>query len=310
MVGSARRRRAPAWLRHPLAVAAQPGQGRRGRSATPHALARHRVPVRRRTVVVAAHGDDRVEAVTVVRLGPRRPGGPGQRATGRGRPGRGRLGLHPAARAAARPRLRARTRRGRHAGRARSTTTSGRRSTGCSSRARRAASAVPRWRCSRARSPGVGGGRRHRAGRVAPTSSRLPGRSPRRCTTRTRCRTRWTDRVTDDTLVCRCEEVTAGAAARGRRRARRRQRPRSQAAHPGRDGLVPGPGVRLRRRVPGRGPDRRTPERPAAGAPGRGPARPRLAGRRRLTGVRTRRPAPRPPRRRPRRTRCRRGRPA
>ena len=55
------------WLRHLGAVAASAdklGEGVRYAAA----LARHRVPVRRRTMVVAAHGDDRVEAVTTVRL--------------------------------------------------------------------------------------------------------------------------------------------------------------------------------------------------------------------------------------------------
>ncbi|MEV6313965.1 FAD/NAD(P)-binding oxidoreductase [Streptomyces sp. NPDC051776] len=57
------------WLRSPLAAL------RDGRSKLPelaaHAarLARHRVPYRTRTAVVAAHGRDRVESVTLARLG-------------------------------------------------------------------------------------------------------------------------------------------------------------------------------------------------------------------------------------------------
>ena len=64
------------WLRHPGALfsnAAKLEEGA-GYAAT---RARHRVPVRPRTMVVAAHGSDRVEAVTIVRLdrhGRRRPG--------------------------------------------------------------------------------------------------------------------------------------------------------------------------------------------------------------------------------------------
>ncbi|MGK5630522.1 FAD-dependent oxidoreductase [Streptomyces sp. URMC 123] len=65
------------WLRSPLSVL------RDGRDKLPEAaghavlLARHRIPYRTRTAVVAAHGTDRVEAVTVARLDARwriRPG--------------------------------------------------------------------------------------------------------------------------------------------------------------------------------------------------------------------------------------------
>ncbi|MBX9391354.1 NAD(P)/FAD-dependent oxidoreductase [Streptomonospora nanhaiensis] len=55
------------WLRHPGGVLA--GSGKLGELAS-HlaALARHRVPYRPRTTVVAAHGTDAVEAATTVRL--------------------------------------------------------------------------------------------------------------------------------------------------------------------------------------------------------------------------------------------------
>lgn len=55
------------WLRHLGAVAANPtkvGEGARYAAV----LARHHVPLRVRTMVVAAHGADRVEAVTTMRL--------------------------------------------------------------------------------------------------------------------------------------------------------------------------------------------------------------------------------------------------
>lgn len=57
------------WLRHLPAVARAPGKLTEGARylAT---LARHRVPFRTRTAVVAAHGAEQVEAVTVVRLNP------------------------------------------------------------------------------------------------------------------------------------------------------------------------------------------------------------------------------------------------
>ncbi len=57
------------WVRHPLAVARNPGTVALGLGLA-RALARHRIPVRRRSVVVAAHGDDAVTAVTVGRLRP------------------------------------------------------------------------------------------------------------------------------------------------------------------------------------------------------------------------------------------------
>jgi NADPH-dependent 2,4-dienoyl-CoA reductase/sulfur reductase-like enzyme len=58
-----------AWLHHPSALAA-------GRTKLPEAavylaaLARHRVPVLRRSAVVAAHGDRRLRSVSVARLNP------------------------------------------------------------------------------------------------------------------------------------------------------------------------------------------------------------------------------------------------
>jgi D-hydroxyproline dehydrogenase subunit alpha len=55
------------WLRHLPALAGQPGKLGEA-SAYALALARHRVPVRHRSVVVAAHGTDQLEAVTVGRL--------------------------------------------------------------------------------------------------------------------------------------------------------------------------------------------------------------------------------------------------
>ncbi|GGJ78397.1 pyridine nucleotide-disulfide oxidoreductase [Pilimelia anulata] len=55
------------WLRHPAAIDA----GRLAELARYAAvLRRHRVPWRRRTAVVAAHGDGRVTAVTLARLNP------------------------------------------------------------------------------------------------------------------------------------------------------------------------------------------------------------------------------------------------
>lgn len=58
-----------AWLRRPAGVIA--GRGRFGELAGYAALlARHRIPYRRRSAVVAAHGTDRVEAVTTARLDP------------------------------------------------------------------------------------------------------------------------------------------------------------------------------------------------------------------------------------------------
>lgn len=65
-----------AWLRHPQAMAAAPAKLGEG-LAYARTLLRHRIPVRVRTAVVAAHGTDRVEAVTVARLD----------AAGRVRPG-------------------------------------------------------------------------------------------------------------------------------------------------------------------------------------------------------------------------------
>lgn len=55
------------WLRHPRALAVNAGKLVEGAdyAAT---LARRRVPVRPRTMVVQAHGADRVEAVTIMRL--------------------------------------------------------------------------------------------------------------------------------------------------------------------------------------------------------------------------------------------------
>ncbi len=55
------------WLRHPGAIAG--AAGKLGEAAGyAAALARHRVPVRHRSMVVAAHGDGQLERVTVARL--------------------------------------------------------------------------------------------------------------------------------------------------------------------------------------------------------------------------------------------------
>ncbi len=55
------------WSRHLAAAAALPGKALEGAHYAA-ALARHRIPVRTRTAVVAAHGTDRVESVTLARL--------------------------------------------------------------------------------------------------------------------------------------------------------------------------------------------------------------------------------------------------
>ncbi|MEO6020192.1 MAG: FAD/NAD(P)-binding oxidoreductase [Knoellia sp.] len=55
------------WLRHARAVAALPGKAAEAAEYAA-ALLRHRIPVRMRSTVVAAHGTERVEAVTVARL--------------------------------------------------------------------------------------------------------------------------------------------------------------------------------------------------------------------------------------------------
>ena len=55
------------WLRHLPALAGQGGKLSEA-AGFALALARHRVPVRNRSIVVAAHGGDRLEAVTVGRL--------------------------------------------------------------------------------------------------------------------------------------------------------------------------------------------------------------------------------------------------
>ncbi|MEV0280928.1 FAD-dependent oxidoreductase [Streptomyces sp. NPDC050610] len=66
------------WLRHPVAAARDGGRAKASELSFYAAeLARHRVPYRARGAVVAAHGRDRVEAVTVARLDARwriRPG--------------------------------------------------------------------------------------------------------------------------------------------------------------------------------------------------------------------------------------------
>jgi thioredoxin reductase len=56
------------WARHPLAVARNPAKLAEGLDLA-RTLARHRVPVRRRSVVLSAHGHERVSSVTVGRLG-------------------------------------------------------------------------------------------------------------------------------------------------------------------------------------------------------------------------------------------------
>jgi NADPH-dependent 2,4-dienoyl-CoA reductase/sulfur reductase-like enzyme len=55
------------WIRHAGAVAALPGKAAEGAQYAA-GLLRHRVPLRVRSAVVAAHGTERVEAVTVARL--------------------------------------------------------------------------------------------------------------------------------------------------------------------------------------------------------------------------------------------------
>ncbi len=65
------------WLPHATTLARNPAKLREG-AAYAAALARHRVPVRPRTMIVAAHGTDRVESVSIARLD----------ADGRLRPGR------------------------------------------------------------------------------------------------------------------------------------------------------------------------------------------------------------------------------
>lgn len=55
------------FARHPLAVARNPGRLAEGAQYL-RVLRKHRVPFHTRTTVVAAHGDDRVRAVTVAKL--------------------------------------------------------------------------------------------------------------------------------------------------------------------------------------------------------------------------------------------------
>jgi NADPH-dependent 2,4-dienoyl-CoA reductase/sulfur reductase-like enzyme len=55
------------WLKHLPAAAAQPAKLREA-GGYAYGLARYRIPLRTRSVVVAAHGQDRLEAVTVARL--------------------------------------------------------------------------------------------------------------------------------------------------------------------------------------------------------------------------------------------------
>lgn len=55
------------WLRHPSALLAGRGKPVEA-SRYVAALLRHRVPIRHRSVVIAAHGDDELEAVTVAKL--------------------------------------------------------------------------------------------------------------------------------------------------------------------------------------------------------------------------------------------------
>ncbi|MFE7117902.1 FAD-dependent oxidoreductase, partial [Streptomyces sp. NPDC057654] len=57
------------WLRHPVTAVRDGGRAKASELSSYAAeLARHRVPYRSRSAVVAAHGHDRVEAVTVARL--------------------------------------------------------------------------------------------------------------------------------------------------------------------------------------------------------------------------------------------------
>ena len=216
-VAEATRRRD--WLRAGPRMAAHPGRLVE--------YARYRTKVRRIAwghVIVRAEGDDRVRSATIAAAGPdwapERP-----RAHLRGRRGLHRLRLPPVRRPRPRARLRAARRRRRprrrHARRP---------CPACSSPARRPASAAPTSRWSRASwratlrrraTPARGAGERRRplpsnardrrprsAAPPAREARGLRGRSSPTSSTRARaCSTL----ATPDTILCRCEDVTAGA---------------------------------------------------------------------------------------------------
>ncbi|MFD1309680.1 FAD-dependent oxidoreductase [Streptomyces kaempferi] len=200
-----------AFLRHAGALAAQPGKVVEGAGYAARLL-RHRVPLRTRHAVVEAHGEDRLEAVTVAALD----------AEGHVRPGTERRvpcdtlavghGMLPHTDLAD--------------------------SLGCRVEDVRVhvdeeqRTDVPGvWAAGE--TTGVGGAALSLAeGHIAGHSiaARLRGTEPdpreRSAATRSRTRlrafsaaldtvyappARWTERVTDDTVVCRCEEVTGGA---------------------------------------------------------------------------------------------------
>lgn len=200
-----------AFLRHAGALAAQPGKVAEGAGYAARLL-RHRIPLRTRHTVVEAHGEDRLDAVTVAALDP----------DGRVRPGTER-------------RIPCDTLAVGH-GMLPHTDLAG--SLGCRVEGVR----VPVDEEQRTDVPGVwaagettgvGGAALSLAeGHIAGHSiaARLHGAEPdpreRSAATRSRTRlrafsaaldtvyapaARWTERVTDDTVVCRCEEVTAGS---------------------------------------------------------------------------------------------------
>ena len=198
--------------RMPVAVAGHPSKAieAAGYFAT---LARHRVPYRTRSTVLAAHGVDVLDSVTVAPLdGDRRPRAD-EGDQGRGRhPGRG-LGLRPATRARRSP-------------------------WAAALRPARTGVRSSRWTpTSRPRVPGVfvageacGVGGAEKAlveGRIAgiaaaattpPDDPGPAGQAPgvaaavRRCgrPRPTRCRMPGSSGLSDDTVVCRCEEVSVG----------------------------------------------------------------------------------------------------
>ncbi|MDI9830099.1 NAD(P)/FAD-dependent oxidoreductase [Streptomyces sp. KAU_LT] len=197
-------RRAPVWAAHPAKLAEGVGYAA--------ALLRHRVPVLTRHTVVEAHGTDRLEAVTVAALD----------AEGRVRPGTARRvpcatlavghGMLPQTDLAG---------------------TLGCRPDGLTVHvdAEQRTDVPGVWAAGEA--TGIGGAQLsfaegHIAGRSA--AARLHGARPdpaawaRAARARDRARAfaaaldtvyappaHWTEQVTDDTTVCRCEEVTAGA---------------------------------------------------------------------------------------------------
>ena len=115
---------------------------------------------------------------------------------------------------------------------------------GCSSRARRAASAAPELARGRGRIAGVARRGDHPAGDPGP-AGQAPGvacgDSPPRWHEAYPVPAAWQHGCTDETLVCRCEEVTVGTCARPSKRDRRHRRADGEAAGPPRHGLVPGP---------------------------------------------------------------------